>query len=383
MSRLSTRLLSVGSLLIMALMLLLPAVAMAQSPTDERGVLVGVREDLTLDATSSASVVVGVQGNVTVSGHARLVVMVDGDVALLGAAASVDTLVAIRAHVTLGPGTAVGTIRYLDSTITQDPTATVQKTTEDIKGSLLVLGGVLGTFLVLLYLGWAIAVLIAGTVVAAIGPRQVRRMARTVSNEPLKVLGAGVLGFLVPLIVGVVLFITVIGIPLGFLVLMTLGLAAFIGFVAMGVWLGDMILRRGRTPVEGRPIGSAFLGLFLLLILSFIPLVSFFVGWFALGTVTLTFWRALVGRDDGDPTPVGAGPGPGWPGQQPAWVPPPLAPQPGWTPQAGWGQQPPAGPPPGWGQPPQAGPPQAGPPQAGPPQAGPPLGWGQPPNQQR
>ena len=36
---------------------------------------------------------------------------------------------------------------------------------EDIKGSLLVLGGVLGTFLVLLYLGWAIAVLIAGTVV--------------------------------------------------------------------------------------------------------------------------------------------------------------------------------------------------------------------------
>ena len=363
MSRLSTRLLSIGSLLIMALMLLLPAVAMAQSPTDERGVLVGVREDLTLDATSSASVVVGVQGNVTVSGHARLVVMVDGDVALLGAAASVDTLVAIRAHVTLGPGTAVGTIRYLDSTITQDPTATVQKTTEDIKGSLLVLGGVLGTFLVLLYLGWAIAVLIAGTVVAAIGPRQVRRMARTVSNEPLKVLGAGVLGFLVPLIVGVVLFITVIGIPLGFLVLMTLGLAAFIGFVAMGVWLGDMILRRGRTPVEGRPIGSAFLGLFLLLILSFIPLVSFFVGWFALGTVTLTFWRALVGRDDGDPTPAGAGPGPGWPGQQPAWVPPPLAPQPGWTPQAA--------------------PPQAGPPQAGPPQAGPPLGWGQPPNQQR
>ena len=73
-----TRLLSYGSMFLVTLMLLLPAAAMAQSPTDERGVLVGVREDLTLDATSSASVVVGVQGNVTVSGHARLVVMVDG-----------------------------------------------------------------------------------------------------------------------------------------------------------------------------------------------------------------------------------------------------------------------------------------------------------------
>jgi hypothetical protein len=205
-----TRLATLGSILIVALMLLLPAVAVAQSPHDERGVLVGVREDLTLDATSSASVVVGVQGNVTVAGHARLVVMVDGTVTLQGAAASVDTLVAIKSQVTLGPGTSVGTIRYLDSTITRDPTATVEKTTEDMQGSMLVLGGVLGTFLVLLYLGWALSVLISGAVVAAIAPRQVRRMARNISNEPLKVLGAGLVGFFVPLILGVLLFVTVI-----------------------------------------------------------------------------------------------------------------------------------------------------------------------------
>ncbi len=144
-------------------------------------------------------------------------------------------------------------------------------------------------------------------------------MARSVSNEPLKVLGAGVLGFLVPLIVGVLLFVTVIGIPLGFVVLMTLGLAAFIGFVAMGVWLGDMLLRRGRGPADGRPIGSALLGLFLLLILGIIPLVSFFVGWFALGTVTLSFWRALTGGGDRYLPPGGMQPDPAWPGQQPAW----------------------------------------------------------------
>ena len=346
-----TRLLSFGSFLVVALMLLLPAAVLAQGPTDERGLLVGVREDLSLDATSRAAVVVGVQGNVTVLGHARLVVMVDGSVSLEGPAASVDTLVAIRAHVDLGPGTSVGTIRYLDSVIRQDPTATVGNSVEDMRGSMLVLGGILGTFLVLLFVGWALAVLVSGAVLAAIAPNQVRRMARSVSNEPLKVLGAGVLGFLVPFIVGVLLFVTVIGIPLGILVLMTLGVAAFIGFVAMGVWLGDLLLRRGRGPADGRPIGSALLGLFLLLIVGIVPLVSFFVGWFALGTVTLSFWRALTGRVDGY-LPPGATPDPAWPGQQPAWVPPAAAPR-----LLGWGQQPPAGPPPGWGQQPPAGPP--------------------------
>ena len=374
-----TRLLSFGSILVVALMMLLPAATLAQGHADERGVLVGVREDLTLDPTSSAAVVVGVQGDVTVSGHARLVVMVDGNVTLEGTAASVDTLVLIRAHVTLGPGTTVGTIRSLDSTVTGDTTATVQNGVEDLKGSMFVLVGALGTFLVLLYLGWALAVLISGAIVAAIAPRQTRRMAHSVSSEPLKVLGAGVLGCFVPVILGVVLFVTVVGIPLGFLVFMMLGLAAFIGFVAMGVWLGDMLLHRGRSAVDGRPIGSALLGLFLLLIVSAIPLVSFFIGWFALGAVTLAFWRALTGGDDRYPPAAGTPYDPAWPGQQPAWVTPqgPQAwgQQPPSGPPLGWGQQPPpAGPPPGWGQQPPSGQPPAVPPPAGPP-----PGWGQPP----
>lgn len=109
-----TRLVSFGSFMFLTFMLLFPAVAAAQGPGDERGVLVGVREDLTLDSSSSAVVVVAVQGRLTVAGHARLVVMVDGAVTLDGPAASVDTLVAVKSTVTLGPGTTVGTLRVLD-----------------------------------------------------------------------------------------------------------------------------------------------------------------------------------------------------------------------------------------------------------------------------
>ncbi len=384
-----TRLLSWVPILFLVSMLAFPAVAAAQGPGDERGVLVGVREGLTLDAGSSASVVVGVQGQVTVAGHARLLVMVDGDVSLTGSSASVDTLVAVRAHVTLGPGTTVGTIRALDSTITQDPTATIQNGIEDLQGSMFVLVGILGTFLLLLYLGWAVAVLIAGAFVAAVAASQTRRMARSVASEPLKVLGAGLLGFFVPLIVGIILFVTVIGIPLGVLVLMSLGLAALLGYIVMGIWLGDLLLRRGRSVSDGRPIGSALLGIFLLLIVSVIPLVSFFVGWFGLGTVTLNVWRALVGRGGVDETGSGE---PAWASLPPTWATPPGGAT-GWQappPQApqGWGQPPTTGTPPsGWGTP---GAPSPGTqpwgqqqPPAGQPPAGPPPGWGQPPGQGR
>ncbi len=382
-----TRILSLGSILFLLLMLALPAVAVAQGPGEERGVLVGVREDVSLDATSSATVVVGVQGKVTISGHARLVVMVDGDVILTGTAASVDTIVAVRAEVTLGAGTTVGTIRALDSTVTKDPTATVQNGIEDLQGSMFVLVGILGTFLVLLYLGWAVAVLVSGAFVAAMAATQTRRMARSVSNEPLKVLGAGIVGFFTAIILGVIFFITVIGIPLGVMVFLTLGLALFVGYVAMGIWLGDLLLRRGRTPGDGRPVGSALLGLFLLLIASIIPLVSFFVGWFGLGTVTLNAWRAMAGRGGGQPSGTVVT-DTGWTGQQPGWGPPPGTAQPGWGQQGGaqpgWPPPPAGSTPAGWGTPPAGSPTPQGQ-QWGQPQppAGPPPGWGQPPEQGR
>ena len=359
-----TRLSSLVAMFALVLLLVFPAVAAAQSPVgDERGVLFGVRDDLTLDAGSSASVVVAVQGHVTIAGHARVVFMVDGTVELQGTSASVDTLVAVRAHVKLGAGTTVGTLRALDSTIDQDPTATVTDT-KDLQGSMVVLVGVLGTFLALLLLGWAIAVLVSGAVLGAVAAKQMRRMAASVSREPLKVLGAGALGFIVLLIIAVLLFVTVIGIPLGVLVLLSMWLAGFVGFLAMGVWLGDAILHRGGTGREGKPIGSAVLGLVLLLLASLIPLVSFFVGWLGFGTVILNAWRAMRGGSDRYQPQVAAA---GWPTQpQPGWGAPPgpAGPQPGWG-------QPPAqpGPPPGWGQPPA--------------QPGPPPGWGQPPDQGR
>ncbi len=183
---------------------------------------------------------------------------------------------------------------------------------------------------------------------------------------------------------GALFFVTIIGIPLAVMVFMTSWLMAFVGFLVMGVWLGDLLLRRGRSPDVGRPVGSAVLGVLLLLVLGLIPLVSLFVGWFGFGTVALNSWRALMGRG-GDGPPSADMQGADLPGQQQGWGQQPPPQQPGWgqqppPQQPGWGQQPPPQQP-GWGQQP---PPQ----QPGwgqqPPPAGPPPGWGQqPPPQSR
>ena len=244
-----------------------------------------------------------------------------------------------------------------------------------------VLVGILGTFLVLLYLGWARG-----------GPhrgrlrRRHRRAARhagwpaasRASRSRCSARASS--ACFVPLIVGVLLFVTVIGIPLGVLVLHDP--RASRRSWASSAWASGWATccsaaagpRATAGPSDRRSWASSCCSS-----LSIIPLVSFFVGWFALGhrDPQLRGGRSsdVAGRRRRAPA---SPPGPacrrrgrhrprtaGWPQQQPPQVP------------QGWGQPPTTGPPTGWntvtGTRPQLGPatPPAGHRR--------PAGWGQPP----
>ena len=105
----------------------------------------------TLPAGEHADVIVEVQGTATIAGEANVVVVVDGTANLQGA--HVDSLVAIRSTVTLGPGTVVsGDVRTLNSTVTQDPTATVSGTTRDLTVDFAAFGIALATGFFLLFI---------------------------------------------------------------------------------------------------------------------------------------------------------------------------------------------------------------------------------------
>ena len=199
--------------------------------------------------------------------------------------------------------------------------------------------------------------LISALLLVAFGTDQARRAAANIGGDVLKTLVVGLLMLIVPWIVIGLLGITIVGIPLAIGLGLMWGFIAFLGYLVVGLWIGERVLSRSRT--AARPYGAAFLGVLILMLLSWIPFVSTIALWFGLGAVTLAGWRTL--RSGGTP-PMMAGPG--GPYGQTWQVPPPYG-------QPSTASRPtPSRPTPAALPPPQQGywPPQQG---------GPPAGWPQ------
>ena len=86
---------------------------------------------------------------------------------------------------------------------------------------------------------------------------------------------------------------TIIGIPLAFGLAVVWCLAVFLGYLVAGLWVGEHVLRSSRN--SARPYGAVFVGVLILLLLSWFPLVTFIATWFGLGAVTMAGWRVLRG----------------------------------------------------------------------------------------
>jgi hypothetical protein len=94
----------------------------------------------------------------------------------------------------------------------------------------------------------------------------------------------------------------VVGIPLAIGLAVLWAFTAFLGWLVAGLWLGQLILSRSRT--AARPYGAAFLGMIVLMLISFIPFVGPIMSLLGLGAVTLAGWRVL--RSGGTPpAPMG------------------------------------------------------------------------------
>ncbi|MGD0154201.1 MAG: hypothetical protein ABSC17_10700 [Thermacetogeniaceae bacterium] len=139
-----------------------------------------------------------------------------------------------------------------------------------------------------------IALLLAALVIVLLLPRCVRKVAATVSAQPWLCLGLGCAGLLVPLFLAIILFVTIIGNMLAWIILAGylafLAAALLLGKILIGFLIGGLILRavQKRDPVSA--IWSVLLGAALLWLVSYIP----FVGWlFTLFTVLFTLGALL------------------------------------------------------------------------------------------
>ena len=308
------RLLMIATTVAILLLVIAPA-AFAADPVHltGRGAIVTVNGTVDVPAGQSVDAVVVVDGTATIAGSVGSVVVLHGTATLNGATAR--HLVVVDGTAVLGAGTIVtGNVSTLNGTVTQDPGATITGRVTTLDADLAALALVMIPLLVVLTVGFAIAMVLAGLMVAAFGARQVRQAESLITERPGRVLVAGIVGYVVlPLLAGV-LVLTVVGAPIGLAaLLLVLPVLALAGWLVAAIWIGDWLVARSRGAREaGRPYRAAVLGVIVLAIAGLLPFVTTLATLFGFGALLLGAWHTLS-PEPADPATVS---GAGWP--QPA-----------------------------------------------------------------
>jgi hypothetical protein len=160
-------------------------------------------------------------------------------------------------------------------------------------------GWIVGTALLLIWIGIGLATIVSGLLLAGLAARQVRAAGQLISRQPGRTAIAGFLALIIPPVLAMLAMVTIVGIPIGVsLLLLVWPTLVFIGYLVAAIWLGEWMLGRMRGgPVEAeRPYFAAVIGLLITFVLGFVPLFTAVISLFGLGAVVLAGWRTLRGR---------------------------------------------------------------------------------------
>jgi hypothetical protein len=308
------RLFGIAAAMVVALLLLAPVV-LAANPLPHTGrVLLSAGGDITLPAGEHADAVIVINGTATILGEANTVVAIDGAANLLGARA--ESIVAVRSPIEIGADTVVqGDVMTLDSLVHRTGNAEVSGEVKDLAASFIAVGAVLAPALLLLWIGFGLATIVAGLLLAGLATHQVRDAEALISREPGQTLVSGIVGLFAIPIVAIVLIVTVIGAPLGVgILLMLFPLIAFVGYLVAGIWIGEWVLHQTSRDREGeRPYLAATVGVLILEVVAIVPVLTVVVAiasLFGFGAVLLLSLRTLRSRPSSQPTVPGPLPAP-------------------------------------------------------------------------
>lgn len=124
-------------------------------------------------------------------------------------------------------------------------------------------------------LSWFIrylSLVLIGLLGIAIWPEQIQNIASKTPEIPGKTFLTGLAIFIVSMIVAFMLLITVIGIPLGMILMALIFAGLYIARVFTGIWLGKYLFMK--MDKESKPWVELVLGMFVLLLVSAIPVIG-------------------------------------------------------------------------------------------------------------
>jgi hypothetical protein len=224
-------------------------------PADSVGTAVVIRSNAVIEGAIGEQLLV-------VRGAARVTGRVHGDV------------VVMNGHADLAPGARVdGDVLLYGSTLTQSPGAVVAGRIHEERG--LSFGA---RAIWLFWLGTTLTLILAGLVLATFAARSLIASSRTIGAAPwVTVLTALFLWIALPAL-AFLAFVTVIGIPLAFVILfVVLPALMVVGYLVSGTALGRLVMRRRRAPSDAIGVVSEPLyaevttGVLILQIIGFIP----------------------------------------------------------------------------------------------------------------
>nr|AYM52966.1 hypothetical protein [Jahnella sp. MSr9139] len=278
-----------------------PRTAAAQQPGPQEA------SDLLLRAGGSLRIGPGEQaGSVMVFGGdaiiegkvTRSLLVVGGTAIVTGRVTGYTTVIGGRLD--LGQEARTGDVSLIDSELITVPGSVIAGQVHRTSGAALGWG--------VSWVAWVsmtVLVVVAGLLFAALGGRQLAGAAAEFLARPSgSILTALLLWVGLP-VVAVVAFFTVVGIPLGFLVLFVVVPALwFLGYIVAGTGLGALLRQAGRSIGAGdHPYKAVVLGLLLLQLLMFVPWVggplAMLAGMWGAGALALRSWHVLRRRPVG------------------------------------------------------------------------------------
>ncbi|MFQ5966329.1 MAG: hypothetical protein ACE5MI_01815 [Acidimicrobiia bacterium] len=278
---------------ILALVLVVPTAALAQSGEEDEGVLIRIGGDAVLGSGEETGLALVIRGDLTVEGTSETVVVVNGTASLEGA--TVETLVVVSGEAVLGDGTVVtGDVWLADSSLTRLGTSEVQGVIRrDFQSGLLIGLWILG---IIIGIGLGVLAILGGMAFAAVGAETARRAGRAIRESFGQVVIAGLVFWIALPIVGGFLFVTVIGIPTALAIwFVVLPVVGFLGYLVTGIWIGKLIL--SREDDRGKPYLAAFLGIVILVVAGIIPglggLIGTLAGLLGGSALALLMWNSF------------------------------------------------------------------------------------------
>jgi hypothetical protein len=304
------RLIGAAAAVAVALLLLVPG-ALAADPVrsaTER-VLFAFGGDLTVPAGERAQVVTVMGGTARITGTVETLVVMNGTVDVDGG--RVGTVVAFGSPVHLMAGSIVtGDVMTLGAGVERATGSTVGGGVVDMAPGIVALSIAMLPLLVVLFVGVALAMVVAALLLAALAARQVRQAGELIRHETLTVIGVGLIGLIAPMVLIALLFATIVGAPLAVGIMLGLWpLVAFVGYLVAAITFGEWIVGRWSPRERERPYAAAIVGTLVLQVAGLIPLVTGIASLLGYGAVLILAWRILTTRAPrvggvGAPTPA-------------------------------------------------------------------------------